>query len=112
MYMQIEKIADEVREQWSLGRGPIENVQNMLEFHGIIVTGFSVSCNGKIDAFSQKLKTEEEKDIFIVALGIGQKPIQRLRFDMSHELGHIILHPWEDSEDELHRDSQCFFIAS
>ena len=47
---------------------------------------------------------EEEKDVFIVALGIGQKPIQRLRFDMCHELGHIILHSLEDSEDELHRD--------
>lgn len=104
MYMQIERIADELRVQWNLGRGPIENVQNVLELHGIIVTGFPVSGNGKIDAFSQKLKTEEDKDVFIVALGIGQKPIQRLRFDMCHELGHIILHSWEDSEDELHRD--------
>jgi Zn-dependent peptidase ImmA (M78 family)/DNA-binding XRE family transcriptional regulator len=104
MYQQIECIADEVRAAWGLGRGPIESVQNVLELHGIIVTGFPVSNNDKIDAFSQKLRNEEGKDIFIVALGIGQKPIQRLRFDMSHELGHIILHSWEDSDDELQRD--------
>ena len=55
MYQQIENIADEVRAAWGMGRGPIESVQNVLELHGIIVTGFSLSGNDKIDAFSQKL---------------------------------------------------------
>ena len=102
--LQIEAAADYLREYWGMGRGPIDNIQYALESHGIIVTGFPVEDDDKIDAFSEKIKLTEGGEVFIVALGIKSKPIQRLRFDMCHELGHIVLHPWEKSEDKLTRD--------
>ena len=95
---EIEKLAKLVREHWDLGNGPIDNLQYVLQSNGIIVTGFR-DIDTDIDAFSQQI-TIDGKVIYIIALAIGSKPIERLRFDMAHELGHILMHTWgEDNED-------------
>lgn len=115
-YAEIERLAKEVREYWELGSGPIDNLQYILESNGIIVTGFSdVASN--IDAFSQQIIIDRN-EVYIIALAIGSKPIERLRFDMAHELGHILMHTWgEDNEDvskdEFNtREKQANFFAS
>ncbi|MCI9307793.1 MAG: ImmA/IrrE family metallo-endopeptidase [Lachnospiraceae bacterium] len=100
---EIEVIADKLREDWKLGRGPIKNLQYILEEHGIIVTGFR-SVNQKIDAFSQRVRVPGGEYMYIIALALGSKPTQRLRFDMAHELGHILLHPWGEETDDLSKD--------
>lgn len=99
---EIESIADGVRERWGLGRGPINKLQYTLEEHGLIVTGFQLN-ESKIDAFSQRLRTKYGTSVYIVALALGSKPIERLNLDMAHELGHIILHPWGESMDLLEK---------
>ena len=76
MFNQIEELAAQVRQQWQLGTGPIDNFQYVLESHG-----------------------------YIIALAIGEKPIERLRFDMAHELGHILMHPWDESNEDLDKDA-------
>lgn len=93
---EIEAIADNVRTYWDLGRGPIDNLQYVLEEHGLIVTGFELE-NSKIDAFSQRITIEGQGYMYIVALALGSKPLERLRLDMAHELGHILLHPWGEN---------------
>lgn len=106
MFAQIEEVANQVRQQWNLGTGPIDNFQYVLESHGIIVTS-SRNVVSEIDAFSQKVRLgtgREQGYVFIVALALGEKPIERLRFDMAHELGHILLHPWEESDEDLDKD--------
>lgn len=100
---EIETIADTVREAWNLGRGPLKNLQYILEEHGMIVTGFK-SVNQKIDAFSQRIHVPGEEYMYLIALALGSKPEQRLRFDMAHELGHILLHPWGEEIDNLSKD--------
>lgn len=93
---EIEKIAMAVRRHWNLGNGPIDNLQYELQSNGIIVAGFR---DVDIDAFSQQI-TVGGKVVYIIALAIGTKPIERLRFDMAHELGRILMHIWgEDNED-------------
>lgn len=104
---RIEKLADQVREQWNLGTGPIDNFQFVLESHGIIVTS-SKYVASTIDAFSQKVrlgKGHQQDYVYIVAIAVGEKPIERLRFDMAHELGHILMHPWEESNDDIDRET-------
>lgn len=100
--IEIEKLAAQVRAYWKLGDGPIENLQYVLESNGIIVTGFR-DVNSAIDAFSQQIKVNK-KTVYIVALATGMKPIERLRFDMAHELGHILMHSWEADNDCITRD--------
>lgn len=107
MFAKIEKVAEQVRKQWNLGIGPIDNFQYVLESHGIIVTS-SRNVASEIDAFSQRVwlgKGRKQGYVFIIALALGEKPIERLRFDMAHELGHILLHPWEDSNEDLDKGS-------
>lgn len=98
----IENIAASVRKRWGVENGPIINLQYLLESHGIVVTGFK-NIDSKIDAFSQKVNVDG-KDVYVIALALGEKPIERLRFDMAHELGHLILHSWDEDNDILTKE--------
>ena len=114
---EIEKIANHIRESWELGRGPIKNLQFILEEHGIVITGFQLN-ESKIDAFSQRIHMKNGATIFIIALALGSKPKERLNLDIAHELGHILLHPWGESIDLIDkaefngREKQANMFAS
>ena len=99
---EIEKLAKLIREHWDLGNGPIDNLQYTLQSNGIIVTGFR-DVDTDIDAFSQQI-TIDGKVVYIIALAIGSKPIERLRFDMAHELGHILMHTWGEDNEDISKD--------
>lgn len=100
---KIENLARSLRKSWGLGNGPIDDLQYRMEANGIIVTGFR-NVEDSIDAFSQKVHVKDGGSAYIVALALGNKPQERLRFDMAHELGHILMHNWDDSNDGLARD--------
>lgn len=102
MLEEIENIALKLRECWNLGTSPIVNLQLTLEENGIIVTGFDTN-DSKIDAFSQRTLIDNG-DVFFVAVAQGEKPKGRIFFDMAHELGHILLHPWSESLDLISKD--------
>lgn len=97
MAYEIECIAKQLRSYWKLGSGPIQNLQYVLESNGIIVTGFNTGT-GRVDAFSQRTSLMDNELCFI-ALDQGTKPEGRIRFDMAHELGHLLLHPWSEELD-------------
>lgn len=99
----IEFVANSVRESWKIGSGPIDNIQYLLESNGIIVTGMR-ELDERVDAFSQKVNIQNFGPIFIIALSIGSKSHVRIRFDMAHELGHILMHDWTESNDNLSKD--------
>ncbi|MBW4084094.1 ImmA/IrrE family metallo-endopeptidase [Paenibacillus sp. S150] len=88
----IEKVAQEVRNYWSLGMEPINNMVHLLEKNGFIVSAFQTDGN-TIDAFSQRQETNNDDFIFVV-LGSNKNSAARRQFDAAHELGHIILHDW------------------
>jgi len=102
MCLELEHIALEVREYWGLGLGPIKDLQYVLESNGIIVTGFDTDENG-IDAFSQRTLLANSEVCFI-AVDQGAKPEGRIRFDMAHELAHILIHPWSEDVDSISRE--------
>lgn len=102
MFQEIEIIAQKVRKLWGLGDNPIKNFQFVLEQNGIIVTGFDTKEN-KIDAFSQHTELKNY-DVFFICVDQGSKPEGRIRFDLAHELGHILLHPWSENLDLISKD--------
>ena len=102
MACEIEQIAMLVREHWGLGDAPISDLQFILEKNGIIVTGFDTN-EDKIDAFSQRTILENSA-VFFISVDQGSKPEGRIRFDMAHELGHILLHPWSESLDLITKE--------
>lgn len=99
---EIERIADQVRKYWNICDGPIKDLQYILEKNGIIVTGFDTNEN-RIDAFSQRTITAEN-DIYFIAVALGSRPEGRIQFDMAHELGHILLHPWSEDLEAITKD--------
>lgn len=113
---QIESIAQQVREFWGIGDAPIKNLQFLLEKNGIIVTGFD-TLEDKIDAFSQRTIIGNG-DMYFIAVALGQRPEGRIWFDMAHELGHILLHPWSENlelitkEEFKAREKQANMFAS
>jgi Zn-dependent peptidase ImmA (M78 family) len=79
----IETIALELRNHWNLGYDPIENLTQLLEDRGIkvgIISGFEHfdACTFKADG-----------DPVIVTK--GELSGDRQRFNLGHELGHLIL---------------------
>ncbi|BAL00257.1 putative Xre family DNA-binding protein [Oscillibacter valericigenes Sjm18-20] len=102
MLKEIEQIAQQVRDLWSLGDGPIQDLQYVLEQNGIIVTGFDTN-EDKIDAFSQRTILDNG-EVYFICVDQGSKPEGRIRFDMAHELGHILLHPWSESLDLITKE--------
>lgn len=95
----IEDIAERLRKCWNLGCGPIDNLIFHAEQNGIILTSFATTTND-IDAFSQKININDEER-YIVALSKNKSTAARLHFDVAHELGHIMLHDWEDDIESL-----------
>lgn len=99
---EMENIAETVRKYWEVGTGPIKDFQYLLEKNGIIVTGFDTK-EDKIDAFSQRTIVAGN-DIYFIAVALGNRPEGRIRFDMAHELGHILLHPWSEDLEAITKD--------
>lgn len=101
---EIEAAADIVRKCWNIPDGPIEDIQYILEQNGVLVTGFK-NAGKSIDAFSQRTVIDNS-DIYIVGLDLGSHASSscRMHFDMAHELGHIVLHPWSEDIDSLSKE--------
>ncbi len=85
LHADVEMAAEALRSYWGLGVAPISNMVGLLESKGARV--FSVSGGYKeIDAFSFRHASSA-----IVFLNPA-KSAERLRFDLAHELGHLLLH--------------------
>ena len=85
---QIEEIALECRQFWSLGNGPVSDVVMTLENNGVFVARTSLDAE-KLDAFSQ---WDDTLSAPFVVLSSDKASAVRSRFDAAHELGHLVLH--------------------
>ena len=98
----IENIAQNVRDYWNLGTNPIDNIIRVVEENGIIVTKFETSTND-IDAFSH-LVDIDNNSIYLIALSKNKDSLPRNKFDVAHELGHILLHEWSEDIESISRE--------
>lgn len=101
-----EVTAEALRNFWGLGAAPISNVIALLESKGARI--FSVSGEYQaIDAFSFR-----HEGCAIIFLN-PSKSAERLRFDLAHELGHLLLHGGSlYEEDSKLRERQANDFAS
>ena len=99
---EIEDIAKYVRNYWDLGCGPIENIIRVVEQNGIIVTKFNTSTNN-IDAFSH-LVDIDNNSMYLIALSQNKGSLSRNKFDIAHELAHILLHEWSEDIESISRE--------
>ncbi|SDS60222.1 XRE family transcriptional regulator [Pseudomonas oryzae] len=114
----IEDAADECRDLWNLGRRAIPDLAMAVEGAGVILvreeTG-AASIEG-LSAWSPALNRP------IVLLSADKQNGFRSRFDLAHELGHLILHKGIDRstdparhklmEDQAHRFAGAFLLPA
>lgn len=117
--VDIEKLADCVRETWGLDKKPIRNLIDEMEKHGIIVTDvFTNSSN--VDAYSQMLRIKG-RNMAIVILGTDKENTFRRNFSAAHELGHLLLDDYfnlndlskleyKEMEDTMHKFAAALLI--
>lgn len=91
----IERYALELRHKWNLGVQPINNLISLIQSNGIMVSKMELRLK-KIDAFSVWY---DAKPYIFLSSDKGSNV--RTRFDMAHELGHLIMHADYFQDDEL-----------
>ncbi len=84
----IEESARRTRRHWNLGDGPISNVTLLAEKNGIIVTMVPMNARD-LSAFST-LDHDDQRPYIVLGTDIPS-PF-RTRFNVCHELGHLVLH--------------------
>lgn len=82
---EVEKLADRIRNQWNLGFDPIPDLIDILEEQGIKVFGIDNEQYSKIDGLYA-----EVNGMPVIVVG-DQRPGDRQRFTLAHELAHLLL---------------------
>lgn len=106
---ETERAAERVRLHWGLGLDtPITNMTRVLERAGVVVTRFT-GITAKIDAFSRAGARD------VVVLNPAKDSASRTRWDMAHELGHLVMHRGMETgtterEDEAHQFAGAFLL--
>jgi Zn-dependent peptidase ImmA (M78 family)/DNA-binding XRE family transcriptional regulator len=84
----LERLANNLRQEWGVRRGPLPNVIEKVEESGILVSRIHVLAE-KVDAFSQ---WSDRFGIPFIVLSRDKASAVRHRFDTLHELCHVLLH--------------------
>jgi Zn-dependent peptidase ImmA (M78 family)/DNA-binding XRE family transcriptional regulator len=97
-----ERAAQLVRERWGIDAGPIGHLVRLLENHGVLVV-FSPDQAASVDAYSFDSRLRP-----VVVLNPIKRDYYRQRFDVAHELGHLVMHSDGEPgsrtvEDQAHR---------
>lgn len=74
-----------IRQEWGLGQKPIKSMLHLLEAKGVRVLALSQNCR-EIDACSF---WSDGTPFVLLNTTVSN---ERMRFDMAHELGHLLMH--------------------
>lgn len=101
----IEDAAEQTREQWRLGTGPILSMMRVVENAGAVVSFFG-GVSERIDALS----IDRPRPMIIRS---EAKPAAcRLRFDLAHECGHLVMHKGIVTGDKIAEDQANRFASA
>lgn len=113
----IEMYAMSLREYWKLGTGPIDNLMNVVQKNGIVVSSTKFKAE-KLDGLSEWYNNTP-----FIFMSRDKDTNCRIRFGIAHELGHLLMHagniPPEDImnesvhrklEDEANRFAGAFLL--
>ena len=95
---EAEHVAEKVRQIWDLGEWPIGSLTLVIEKSGVIVVG--IETDSDLDGLSGVA----DGDIRFVVVSAGT-PVDRMRMNLAHELGHLVIEP---SEDEKFDEAAAF----
>ena len=84
----VRSAADHTRRTWGLGNGPISDVMLLVENNGVLVSKSTFETE-RMDGYSA-VDFATGTPCIIIAYDKGSAA--RSRFDLAHELGHLVLH--------------------
>lgn len=93
----IELYAQQLRMKWEIGDGPIDSLINVAQKNGIIVSSMSLRL-AKLEAFSLW------KDRPYIFVNSDKETNVRIRFSVAHEIGHLLMHADNYTEEDLKRE--------
>jgi len=98
---QIEDAAMRLRQCWKVGHGAISNLLLLAERNGVVISRYRLFAQDE-DALSEPL-IGGKRDY--VLLNADKGAAVRSRFDLAHELGHLVMHRnvSADSKRENHK---------
>lgn len=105
---EIELAAERVRRHWSLGVGPISHMVRVVERAGAVVAFFR-DASTEVDALSITSRRP------VIVRNDAKASPYRMRFDIAHELGHLVLHEGQvtgdrKTESEANRFASAFLM--
>ncbi|WP_201786460.1 helix-turn-helix domain-containing protein [Neomoorella mulderi] len=104
---EAERVAEELRAAWQLGLASIENLTELLEDKGI-----KVGLVDGVDGFDAcTFMMEDNTPVIVMRRSLAG---DRQRFNLAHELGHIILRPEKgaSAEKAAHRFAGAFLVPA
>ncbi|WP_339389332.1 helix-turn-helix domain-containing protein [Xenorhabdus sp. PB61.4] len=104
----IEVIAQNVRKAWYIPKGPIKNLIEVMERAGIVI----INCDME-DAGLSGISYHIPGVPPLVFINKNQ-PVDRYRFTLAHELGHLVMHkfPSYTMEDEANTFAAEFLMPA
>jgi len=100
-----EQAAREVRRRWRMAPGPAPHLVRLLENHGVLVV-FSPPQTANVDAYSFDGRLRP-----VVVLNPVKHDYYRQRFDVAHELGHLVMHADAEPGGRVIEDQANRFAA-
>jgi Zn-dependent peptidase ImmA (M78 family)/DNA-binding XRE family transcriptional regulator len=106
---EVEGIAEDARHHWGLGLdAPITNMTRVVENAGAVVIHFD-DISDRIDALSIARRRP------LIVRSSAKTSAVRLRFDLAHEAGHLLMHQGvvtgdKVTEGQAHRFAAAFLI--
>ncbi|MDF1836056.1 MAG: XRE family transcriptional regulator [Alteraurantiacibacter sp. bin_em_oilr2.035] len=105
-----EDAARSVREDWGLGNDPIPQLAELLEERGIKILSLDLD---DIDGLAAKVRRRDRDATRVIAIKRSTWS-ERKRFNLAHELGHMVIAPLGgvDEEKAAHRFAGAFLIPA
>jgi len=100
-----ERAAAAVRLGWGMPAGPAGHLVRLLENHGVLVV-FSPPQAASVDAYSFDSRLRP-----VVVLNPVKRDYYRQRFDVAHELGHLVMHSDAEPGGRIVEDQANRFAA-
>jgi len=101
-------VAADLRKRWKLGKGPVDSVTQCFESHGILIVHYNREPTISFDGLSARINKK-----YPLVIVNSTVPVDRLRFDLLHELGHILMDSGNgdiQGEKLAHRFASSFLV--
>lgn len=105
-----EDAARSVRDDWGLGNDPIPQLAELLEERGIKVLSMELN---DVDGLAARVRRKDRDAARVIVIKRGTWS-ERKRFNLAHELGHMVISPANgvDVEKAAHRFAGAFLMPA